>query len=208
MEMEWKKCKKGRVLLASDVMGGKFPTPYTNESQAALQSGSSVTLQNDSASTQCEIQGSIKGARRGPLTATVSANTTFSDDQTNTAQDYWGLVHGAQFTTLDESLTGAGVHLVRDSQDAYTVDSGGGFYQSGPNFFLPANVTQSLNQEHQLRGLGSPYSSSLYENGEGYGTLQSAQKNISQGATTGVAMYHDSSGYQYHAFVMARGEVM
>lgn len=121
-------------MLASDVMGGKFPTPYTNESQAALQSGSSVTLQNDSASTQYEIQGSSKGARRGPLTATVSANTTFSNDQTNTAQDYWGLVHGAQFTTLDESLTGAGVHLVRDSQDAYTVDSGAASINPGRTF--------------------------------------------------------------------------
>lgn len=121
-----------------------FPTPYTNDSQNALQSGSGVTLQNDSSSTEYKIQGTINGVARGPLTATVKANATFSNDQTNTSQDYWGLVHGAQFTTVDESVTGSGVNMVRDSQDAYTVDSGNGYYQSGSN--LPAGQCHPKSQ--------------------------------------------------------------
>ncbi|NMP23283.1 peptide-N4-asparagine amidase [Sulfobacillus harzensis] len=183
----------------------KFPTVYSNATSTALNSSSGVSLQNDTASTQYTIQGTINGAGPGPLTATVQGSSTFSNDQTNTGQDYWGLVHGAQYTTLDESLTGPGVNLTRDSQDAYTVDSGSSFYQVSSGFFLPANVTQSLNQEHQTTGFGAPYTSSLYENVQGYGALQEASKNISQGATTGVAMFHDSTGYRYHAFIMARG---
>lgn len=183
----------------------KFPTAFANDTQGALHSSSGVTLQNDTAENQYKIQGTIDGVGHKSLSATVSGNMTFSNDQTNTKQDYWGLVHGAQYVSTDESLMGPGVDWQRQSQVAYTVDSGSSYYQAGSGFYLPANVTQSLNVEKQQSGLGKPYSSTLYENIQGYGALQEASKNISQGATTGTTFFHNSSGYHYHAFVMARG---
>lgn len=207
-----------------------FPTPFTNTNSSTMASGAS--LQNSSAHTQYQIQGTIDvshqtptpGTGHGPqpkphpgpipvpnaaLTASVSGSLTFSNDQTNvnptSSTDSWGLVHGAQMVTTDETVDGPGIHWQRNSQDAYTIDATDGYYSNNSGFFLPADVTQSLQETHQQSGIGQPYSSSLYENIQGYGALQEAGSNISQGATTGVASFSDSTGYQYHAFVMARG---
>ncbi len=187
----------------------KFPTAFTNGTKAGLSSSSGISLQNETANTQYQIQGTIDGLKGRPFTATVSGTMSFSNDQTNTTQDFWGLVHGAQYVTTTESVTGHGGTQTRTSQTAYTIDSGGGYYQQSSSFFLPDNVTQSLSVNREQSGSGVPtYRSSLYENIQGYGVLQQGSTNISQGATTGVSMFHDSTGYRYHAFVMARGGIL
>lgn len=187
----------------------KFPSTFTNSTKPGLSSSSGISLQNETASNQYRIQGTIGGLKGQPVTATVSGTMSFSNDQTNTTQDFWGLVHGAQYVTTTESVTGHGGTNKRQTQTAYTIDSGGGYYQQSSSFFLPDNVTQSLSVNRQQSGNGvTPYSSSLYENIQGYAVLQQGSTNISQGATTGVSMFHDSTGYGYHAFLMARGGIL
>ncbi|MBV9257190.1 MAG: hypothetical protein JO215_04120, partial [Ktedonobacteraceae bacterium] len=89
-------------------------------------------------------------------------------------------------------------------------------------FFLPADVTQSLDEVHTASGPGfdalshgdghdadESYHSSLYETIQGYAALQRGiGADIANGATTAYANFEDSVGRDFHEVLEARGGIV
>jgi hypothetical protein len=201
----------------------KFPTQASTTTTGILGS-SSNTLLNQDADTTYAIQGRIQsGSER--WTATASSSLRGSNDQTNITPDYWQLVHGLQAVTTDEALTDGRDTWKRHSEDSYTLDATSAYLQPSNNasaFFLPSDVTQSLDEVHSASGpelnnlyhKGWPggdnvYHSSLYETIQGYAALQrGVGADIANGATTAYANFEDSSGRDFHEVLEARGGIV
>ncbi len=127
--------------------------------------------------------------------------------------------------TTDETVTEGRETWRRHSEDSYTLDATSAYLQpsNNPNaFFLPADVTQSLDEVHSASGPGfdvfyhrgdpgvsETYNSSLYETIQGYAALQSGiGASIANGATTAYANFEDSSGRDFHEVLEARGGIV
>jgi hypothetical protein len=170
---------------------------------------------NNEAAIGYKIQGTIRSSK-GHWTATVDSSLQTSNDQTNVTPNNWQLVHGLQAVTTDEKLVDGHGNLLlhRHSEDSYTLDAASSYMQSSDNsnaFFLPANVTQTLSEEHSVDGalFREPYHSSLYETIQGYAAMQeNSGTNISNGATTAYANLEDSAGRNFHEVLEARGGVV
>jgi hypothetical protein len=201
-----------------------FPTQAPT-TKTSILNATSDTLLNEEAASSYEIQGSIRNGSDN-WTTTVSSSLKVSNDQTNVSSGNWQLVHGLQDVTTDETLTARGLtSWQRHSDTSYTLDAGSAYMQPTGNssaFFLPANLTQSLDEIHSISGPGLnasyhrngaivnvPYHSSLYETTQGYAALQRGiGADIANGATTAFANFEDSSGRNFHQVLAARGGVV
>jgi hypothetical protein len=200
-----------------------FPTQASTTTTGILGSTSN-TLLNQDATSGYTIQGSIQSGSERWI-ASVDSSLRGSNDQTNVNPDYWQLVHGLQAVTTDEKVTRGKETWQRHSEDSYTLDATSAYLQLSNNanaFFLPADVTQSLDEVHSASGpgfnalyhggspgAGEAYNSALYETIQGYAALQRGiGADIANGATTAYANFEDSSGRDFHEVLEARGGIV
>lgn len=197
-----------------------FPTQASTTTTNILGS-SSNTLLNLDADAGYTIQGNILSGGEHWI-ASVNSTLRGSNDQTNISPGYWQLVHGLQMVTTKETMTEGRETWQRQSEDSYTLDAASAYLQTSNNanaFFLPANVTQMLDEVHSASGPGfdilfhrsgftteEAYHSSLHEIIQGYAALQSGVgATVANGATTAYADFEDSSGRDFHELLEARG---
>lgn len=186
-----------------------FPTqPVTNTSQAL--SSSNNQLEDQTALNSYQIEGRVTSGHK-TWTSNLTSNMTFYNDQTNVMPGYWQLLHGAQYVTTTDSVSGPSGTVAHTVSTDYTIDASSSFLQpsgGGNAFFLPADVTQTLDVSHQLTQNNRPaYSSTLHESVQGYGALEEngAASPITKGSTTGYLNYQNSLGQSYQELIMARG---
>jgi hypothetical protein len=186
-----------------------FPTVPTVHTMTAL-GNSQNTLMDVSAFQTYEIEGSIQAGGQS-WTSDVTGTLTFFNDQTNVMPDYWQLVHGTQDATMTDTVTGPGGSVSRSVTRDYTIDAASAFLQPAGNtssFFLPADVTQTLDINRQVSvNQGVAYSGALHVSVQGYAALEEdgASSPITKGATTGYLTYQNSRGQTYRELLMARG---
>jgi hypothetical protein len=218
------------VATSGKLLSNTLTTPTSSTvTTTNIEGNSSNPLYNEDASTSYKIQGEVKTAY-GDWTATVNSSLTFANDQTNINPQYWQIVHGLQDVKIEESLaTNGQTFWTRSSDESYTLDATSAYIQpdsSSSDYFLPADVTQTLNEVHSVSGKvpwgwstykgrgynaepGS-YHSTLFETIQGYAALQRTASNgtITNGATSAFASFEDSLGTNFREVLEARGGVI
>lgn len=172
--------------------------------------GSGNSMASQTANRDYTISGTVL-TKKQSWTAKVHQTMQFSNDQTNTSANYFGLIHGNQMVTSDSTVSGHGMPTTDwHNKEMYTIDAADGYIQdtASSNYLLPTNVTQALQVEHQVMRNGkSMYDSHLYETIEGYAAIQtgSPSSSVALGSSTGYANYTDSLGQKYNRVITARG---
>lgn len=190
-----------------------FPTTASNDYNDNALGSSANQVIGQSATLGYEIQGSVTDGHK-TWTDDLTSSLQFSNDQTNVTTNYMQFVHGEQIASTTEVSRGPdGPALTQKETDVYTVDAPNAFLQSpdGSDFFLPAQVTQSLDVTKSVRRGDAPAAQShLYENVQGYAALEedNAQPTIAVGSTTGYVTYTAANGGEYQRLVVARGGVI
>jgi hypothetical protein len=185
-----------------------FPETAPEVTTTAPGSGNSLVTQ--SAARNFTIAGTIT-TPQGTWTSTVNQSMQFTNDQTNTTANCWGLVHAVQVVNRTSTLSGPGVPLItHEAQDMYTLDVADAYIQgTGGAFLLPGNVTQTLQQNRSISAGGqSQFHSGLLETLQSYAALQIGP-NAEQYSSTGYATYRNSLGQVFrHTIVTNQGALL
>jgi len=185
--------------------------PASAPSTLTNSPGSGNSLLTQSANRNYTIAGTIT-TPAGTWDSSVQQSMQWTNDQTNTTANYFGLVHAVQVVNTTSTLSGPGTPtLTRQAQDLYTLDVADGYVQgaTGNAFLLPANTTQMLSQDQTVQaGAQTLYHSGLYETIQSYGALQTDPQAFEY-SSTGYADYHNTLGQTFrHVMVTNQGQVL
>ena len=183
-----------------------FPANAPTTNTPAYGSGNMLTSQT--ANRDYTIAGTIT-AGRSMWSAQVQQSMQFSNDQTNTTANYFGLVHGNQIVTTDSSVSGQHMQTMDwHTMSVHTLDAADGYVQdtTSNNFTLPAKTMQE--KQRVTWGGRLLYRSNKYESIQGYAVMQTGagSKQVALGSTTAFARYSNSLGETYNRVLIARGQ--